>query len=161
MSSHDPFMEMPMFPLKSSVKYSDDLYVDSFKDIHNMHIKFGVHEWLQAHKHDKDIMTKYLQFRMSMIQEEVDETNAAIVTGNPEEVVDGLIDMCVFAIGTLDAFGIDGHEAWRAVHNANMAKEPGVKEGRPNPFGLPDLLKPVGWVAPSHEDNHGDIPNAL
>ena len=45
-----------------------------------------------------------------------------------------------FAIGTLDAFGVDGQmKLGDAVHNANMAKEPGVKEGRPNPFGLPDL----------------------
>ncbi len=36
-----------------------------------------------------------------------------------------------------------------------MAKERGIKPGRPNPLGLPDLMKPEGWVAPSHEGNHG------
>ena len=69
--------------------------------------------------------------------------------------------VCVFAIGTLDVFGVDAHKAWNAVYEANMSKSPGVKEGRPNPFGLPDLIKPDGWTAPSHEDNHGDFPNAL
>ena len=48
-----------------------------------------------------------------------------------------------------------------AVHDANMVKSPGVKAERPNPFGLPDLIKPEGWVGPSHEDNHGDIPNII
>jgi hypothetical protein len=30
-----------------------------------------------------------------------------------------------------------------------------VRESRPNPLGLPDLIKPEGWEAPSHEGNHG------
>ena len=81
--------------------------------------------------------------------------------GNAEEVVDGLIDMCVFAIGTLNVFGMDSQKAWDAVHNANMAKVPGVKESRPNPFGMPDLIKPEGWEGPSHEGNHGDLPNII
>jgi hypothetical protein len=42
-----------------------------------------------------------------------------------------------------------------------MAKEPGVKPGRPNRFGLPDLLKPAGWTPPSHEGNHGNLEKAL
>ena len=61
----------------------------------------------------------------------------------------------------MDAFGVDAHKAWDAVHKANMAKEPGVKESRPNPLGLPDLVKPEGWEGPSHEDNHGSLSNAL
>jgi hypothetical protein len=51
--------------------------------------------------------------------------------------------------------------AWNKVYEANAAKDVGVKEGRPNPFGLPDLIKPEGWVAPSHEGNHGDLEKAL
>ena len=72
---------------------------------------------------------------------------------------DGLIDLCVVAIGTLDLFGIDAHKAWQEVHSANMSKEVGVKESRPNPLGLPDLIKPEGWTAPSHEYNHGLLNN--
>ena len=37
-----------------------------------------------------------------------------------EEVVDGLIDLCVVAIGTLDALGVDPYRAWDEVHKANM-----------------------------------------
>ena len=89
------------------------------------------------------------------------ETLDAIEAKDPEEIVDGLIDMCVFAIGTLDVFGITPEKAWDSVYNANMNKNVGVKEGRPNPFGLPDLIKPEGWTAPSHSDNHGDLDKAL
>jgi predicted HAD superfamily Cof-like phosphohydrolase len=59
------------------------------------------------------------------------------------------------AIGTLDAFGINANKAWDAVLEANMNKEVGVKETRPNPLGLPDLIKPEGWKAPDHTGNHG------
>ena len=106
-------------------------------------------------------MRKYLTFRMLMVNEEVQETMQAINNSDAEEVVDGLIDMCVFAIGTLDVMGVNANEAWDKVYNANMAKSPGVKPGRPNRFGLPDLLKPSGWEAPSHDGNHGDLEKAL
>ena len=134
---------------------------DWANDIYMMHNKFGVKEWFEVNKDNKDLMDKYLRFRLSMCKEELDETLAAVATKDPEEIVDGLIDLCVFAIGTLDVFGVDAHKAWDAVYEANMSKSPGVKEGRPNPFGLPDLIKPDGWTAPTHEDNHGDFPNAL
>ena len=76
-------------------------------------------------------------------------------TDNPEEIVDALIDLCVVAIGTMDAFNIDAHRAWKEVFRANMEKEVGVKASRPNPLGLPDLVKPEGWVGPSHKGNYG------
>lgn len=134
---------------------------DWANDIAMMHHKFGVREWFEANKDNKDLMRKYLHFRLKMCNEEMQESYDAFLDGNPEEIVDGLIDLCVFAIGTLDVFGVDPNAAWDRVYEANMAKEPGIKPGRPNPFGLPDLLKPSGWTAPSHEGNHGDLPNAL
>jgi|TARA_R110000744_G_scaffold23838_1_gene60283 predicted HAD superfamily Cof-like phosphohydrolase len=134
---------------------------DFANDIYMMHNKFGVREWFENNKGDKELMKNYLNFRMSMVKEEYDETMEAIEAKDPEEIVDGLIDMCVFAIGTLDVFGIDANEAWDRVYNANSAKDVGVKEGRPNPFGLPDLIKPEGWTAPNHNGNHGDLDVAL
>jgi hypothetical protein len=130
-------------------------------DIYHMHNKFGVREWFELNKDNKDLMASYLRFRLDMCREELDETCDAAMAGDPEEIVDGLIDLCVFAIGTLDVFGVDAKKAWNAVYAANTAKQPGVKPGRPNPFGLPDLLKPEGWTAPTHEGNHGDLSNAL
>ena len=134
---------------------------DMANDMNMMHDKFGVHDWFQKNRGDKDLMSKYLMFRMLMIGEEYQETLSAINNSDAEEVVDGLIDMCVFALGTLDVFGVDANKAWNAIYEANMAKEPGVKPGRPNRFGLPDLLKPAGWTPPSHEGNHGDLPNIV
>ena len=134
---------------------------DWANDIYMMHNKYGVREWFEQNKDDKELMRKYLMFRMLMINEELHETLQAVNTGNSEEIVDGLIDLWVFAIGTLDVFGVDANKAWNEIYRANMDKKAGVKPGRPNPFGLPDLLKPGGWQGPNHEDNHGDLSYAL
>ena len=134
---------------------------DWANDIYMMHNKYGVREWFEQNKDDKELRRKYLMFRMLMINEEMHETLQALNTGNAEEIVDGLIDLCVFAIGTLDVFGVDANKAWDEIYRANMDKKAGVKPGRPNPFGLPDLLKPGGWQGPNHEDNHGELNKAL
>lgn len=124
------------------------------KDIHEMQTKFGTRDWVDKNK-DNDKLKAFLDFRLDFIKEEYEETLKAVAENDAEEIVDGLIDICVVAIGTLDAYGIDAHKAWDAVHKANMAKEVGIKAERPNPLGVPDLIKPEGWVNPSHEGNHG------
>ena len=128
-------------------------------DINMMHQKYGVHAWTKtASPYD---LKKFIEFRLDFIKEEYDETREAIINEDAEEIVDGLIDLCVVAIGTLDALGINSIDAWDAVLEANMAKEVGIKEERPNPLGLPDLIKPAGWINPSHEGNHGIIANSF
>jgi predicted HAD superfamily Cof-like phosphohydrolase len=127
------------------------------QDISDMHRKYGVHGWVSKKlvTKDKESLRKFLEFRINFLVEELQETQKAFSEGDSEEVVDGLIDLCVVAIGTLDAFGIDADKAWNKVHCANMNKLIGIKESRPNPLGLPDLIKPDGWKAPDHKDNHG------
>lgn len=120
------------------------------QDIADMHRKFGVNEAVR--KMDADKLKAFLEFRIRFLQEELDEMKN---TDDPEEVTDALIDLCVVAIGTMDALDINAHVAWDEVHRANMAKEVGIKASRPNPLGLPDLIKPEGWVAPSHQGNIG------
>ena len=135
-----------------------------FKDMQEMHKKYGVNKWMQAEKQsDVDIrrFNKFMEFRIGMMQEELDETKNAYKENNAEEMVDGIIDLCVFAIGTLEVFGVDANKAWDEVYKANMSKEVGIKQGRPNPLGLPDLIKPKGWKGPSHEDNHGNITDSF
>jgi len=135
-----------------------------FKDMQDMHKKYGVNKWYQAEQ-QSDVewrrFNKFMQFRLGMMQEELDETRNAFINKDPEEIVDGIIDLCVFAIGTLEVFGVDANKAWDEVYKANMNKEVGIKEGRPNPLGLPDLVKPKGWKGPSHEDNHGNISDSF
>ena len=37
------------------------------KDIRDMHQKFGVNKWFNKNKSDKELMKKYLMFRMLML----------------------------------------------------------------------------------------------
>jgi predicted HAD superfamily Cof-like phosphohydrolase len=122
-------------------------------DIADMHTKFGVNKVVNTLSAEQ--LKTYLKFRLDMVQEEVNEAKVAYETGDADGIVDALIDNIVFAIGTLDAFGIDAYTAWNEVHSKNMVKTPGVKASRPNPYGFPDLIKPEGWTAPSHVDNVG------
>ena len=135
-----------------------------FKDMQDMHKKYGVNKWYQAEQ-QSDVewrrFNKFMQFRLGMMQEELDETKNAFDKKDAEEMVDGIIDLCVFAIGTLEVFGVDANKAWDEVYKANMSKEVGIKEGRPNPLGLPDLVKPEGWTGPNHEGNHGNITDSF
>jgi hypothetical protein len=120
------------------------------KDMQDMHAKFGVNTVVRGL--DKAKLTAFIQFRIKFLQEELDEM---IVSDNGDDTVDALIDLCVVAIGTLDALDVNAYTAWDRVLEANMAKEVGIKASRPNPLGLPDLIKPEGWTAPSHADNVG------
>jgi hypothetical protein len=122
-------------------------------DIKEMHDKFGVNPVVR--NMDRDKLYAFLEFRVRFLQEELEEIQKSKTA---DDVVDGLIDLCVVAIGTLNAFDIDSYEAWNRVHSANMAKEIGIKASRPNPLGLPDLIKPEGWKPPTHEDNTGLLP---
>jgi hypothetical protein len=131
-------------------------------DISDMHTKFGVNEVLRDL--DAEKLEAFLKFRIDFLQEELDEMRQALVDYQSgkmkgekaaDDTVDALIDLCVVAIGTLDAFDVNSDIAWNRVHEKNMQKEVGIKASRPNPLGLPDLIKPEGWTAPTHADNVG------
>lgn len=132
------------------------------KDIAVMHKKFGVNDWaLACFVNDPNKLREFLKFRILFLDEELHETKTAFEKNDPQEIVDGLIDLCVVAIGTLDAMGVDVERAWDEVLTANMTKEIGIKDSRPNPLGVPDLVKPEGWEAPDHANNVGYLEAAL
>ena len=131
-------------------------------DMAAMHQKFGVNPVLR--EFDKDKLEAFLKFRIDFLQEELDEMRKAVVDHQAgkidaakagDDIVDALIDLCVVAIGTLDAYDVNAYTAWDRVFDKNMEKEVGIKPSRPNPLGLPDLIKPEGWTAPTHSDNVG------
>lgn len=150
---------------------SDGGWGDWVFDNSEMHTKFGVDDAVD--KLDPQKLLMFLKFRLDFLTEELNEAKAAYQTiesinsaedaearGDQaaEDIVDAMVDLCVVAIGTLNAFGVDAYKAWDRVHVANMTKKVGVKASRPNPLGLPDLIKPEGWQAPSHADNLGILP---
>ena len=126
------------------------------EDIHLMQGKYLTRQWVE---NNPEKLRKFLEFRVAFLRKGLMETEAAVTNNDAEEIVDGLIDLCVVAIGTLDAFGVDPYKAWDEALKANMNKEVGRKPSRPNPLGVPDLIKPADWYQPSHEGNHGKLSN--
>lgn len=133
-------------------------------DMEAMHQKFGVNEVVRGF--DKEKSRSFLEFRIRFLQEELDEMSKALAdfdagiinaTKAGDDIVDAAIDLCVVAIGTLDAYDVNAYTAWNRVWQKNMEKEIGIKASRPNPLGLPDLVKPEGWTPPVHGDNIGLI----
>lgn len=89
----------------------------------------------------------FLQERGSMIYEELCEMTKAGVQNNPEGVLDGLVDLVYFAIGTATLLDYDFNEAFRRVHAANMQKVRAYTER-----SAVDLVKPHGWKSPDLHD---------
>jgi hypothetical protein len=125
-------------------------------DINSMHARFGMVAGVDDMT--QEVLAEFFEFRKRFLREELAELEDA---EEPEDVVDALIDLCVVAIGTLDAFGVDGERAWAEVLMANLKKVAGPNPSRPNEFGLPDLQKPDGWVAPNHSGNVGILPRVM
>ncbi len=90
---------------------------------------------------------KEFDWLIGALKEEVGELEEAT---NLTEQVDALIDLMYFASGGLTRMGIDhttSRKIFEVVHNANMQKARGKKEGRAIQIDL-DASKPEGWKAP-------------
>ena len=121
-------------------------------DIRAFTVKFGF---------DKDKFdAEKLKFRNQLLTEEFLEIQQALGAKDAEEIVDGLVDLVVIAVGTLVLAGVDVDKAWNEVMRANMSKVRGVKKGRENSGGF-DVTKPEGWKAPNHSSNHGNLDEIL
>ncbi len=128
------------------------MQVDMVRDMQDLYKKYGFF--------NEEFDLKKLVFRMELLQEEFEETTQAVIDGDAEEIVDGLIDLIVIAIGTLELAGVNTEKAWLEVMRANFDKQRGIKPGRESSGGF-DVVKPVGWRGPNHENNHGKLDNVL
>lgn len=87
-------------------------------------------------------------FLISAIEEEYVELKSAMKKGHVVDQVDALLDMIYFCVGGMVRMGMTStqiRECVEAVHEANMQKAAGKKEGRE---GGADAIKPEGWIAP-------------
>jgi predicted HAD superfamily Cof-like phosphohydrolase len=84
------------------------------------------------------------QFRVAALKEELEEYERA---SDLVDEYDALLDMIVFAVGTLDRQGLPLLEGFKHVMDANMAKELGQNGNKRGGFKR-DLVKPAGWQSP-------------
>ena len=93
------------------------------------------------------------EFELSMkqLKEEIGEIEEAFDKGDYIGVLDGLIDLEYFLLGVFYKNGINESthsELFDAVHQANLLKKVGVKEGREGFGDAADAIKPDSWVDP-------------
>jgi predicted HAD superfamily Cof-like phosphohydrolase len=113
------------------------------------HIKFGVPMSPVPAFLDKDAH----EFRCKFMQEELDEFKDAVAEGNIDKALDALLDLVYVAKGTALKMGLPWDTAWPRVQYANMQKELAKPDGSNSKRGSPmDVIKPEGWVAPTHWD---------
>ena len=95
---------------------------------------------------------RVLRSRRRFIEEEAQEALAALCEAEDQatlgdvsteirrHLVQELIDLTYVIMGTFAELGLDPMPAWRAVHEANMLKEPSPSGGK--------AIKPAGWQPP-------------
>lgn len=147
--------------------------VNYFADVGAFHDKFelGYDGKPRALPHD------LLDYRFKFLNEEAEEwhqhgtvldlhvtgrnieKDPAYVNYHLEEQLDGLVDLMYVLVGTACLQGFTQEmfeEAWRRVHAANMAKvrKMRAEDGHTDSGRAPtyDVVKPAGWIAPSHID---------
>ena len=118
-----------------------------FIALKTMHDKFGIERLEKPDFLDEE----HMDFRLKFLREELQETEDAYYSKDLEETIDGLIDLIVVAVGTLDLMGVDGQLHFNEVHYCNMTKEV-VKNADESKRGFHiDLKKPEGWIPPNHK----------
>ena len=105
-----------------------------------MHEKFG----LENTKGVLHLTKEEKEFRSPAMLEELNEYIAADTL---VDQYDALLDLIVFAVGTLERHGFPLLAGFEKVMEANMAKELGQNGEKRGGFKR-DLVKPEGWTAP-------------
>jgi predicted HAD superfamily Cof-like phosphohydrolase len=119
--------------------------MSQWTDIVDFHEKFGLQYEGPARSLPQDLSS----FRLNFMIEETDEY---ILAEKRADQLDALVDLVYVAMGTAYLHGFDFEEAWRRVHEANMAKVRGPSQRS----GEYDVIKPEGWKPPYLGDLVGE-----
>lgn len=105
-----------------------------------MHTKFG----LANTTGPSQLSEEEKRFRIAALREEIAEYEES---ADLVKQYDALLDLIVFAVGTLERHGFPLLAGFEAVMEANMAKQVGQNGDKRGGFKR-DLVKPAGWVGP-------------
>lgn len=116
------------------------------------------HDILGITPRDLGVQSKN-EFDLSVkqLREEIDELEEAYEKGDFIQILDAIHDLQYFSYGVLYKCGVtpEIHEQiFSAIHNCNMAKVKGVKEGREGHGNAADAVKPESWTAPETHIQH-------
>ena len=114
---------------------------NSFKLVQKMHEKFQLSNTKPARLEGEE-----RDFRIACLQEELDEFKSS---KSLVDDYDAMLDLIVFAMGTIERMGLPFARGFQVVMACNMQKElgPNAKRG-----GFKnDLVKPAGFIGPEKD----------
>jgi predicted HAD superfamily Cof-like phosphohydrolase len=124
--------------------------VNQLGDIHDFHTKFGL-----AYAGDPRLLPRDLHiFRVSFMEEELQEFDSAYMDDDLTKALDALVDLDYVLKGTVHLMGLSAvyPRGWARVHRANMQKIRAEKPGDSKRGSTFDVIKPEGWIAPDLSD---------
>lgn len=119
-----------------------------FQAIQEFHEKFE----LPAAESPKPLNAELFEFRKGFMHEELEEYCIAFLDEDLEGQLDALVDLVYVALGTAYMQGFDFNEAFRRVHEANMAKVRAKTADESKRGTAYDVVKPEGWTPPNLSD---------
>lgn len=93
-----------------------------FQQVLEFNKAFGVETYHTKNNTIFDNNCKLINYRLSLINEEVEELRQAIKDRDFTEIVDALADIEYVVLGAYTALGIDADKAFDIVHSSNMSK---------------------------------------
>jgi predicted HAD superfamily Cof-like phosphohydrolase len=102
----------------------------------------------------REMPASVASLRKKLLLEELTELITAIDAGDPEEILDALVDMQYVLSGTINAQGMRSvfDEGFIRVHRANMKKVLVKSRRHTKRDSVHDIVKPEGWVKPDLSD---------
>ena len=94
----------------------------NFQKILEFNKAFGVEGYDKPQFNIFDENPKLINYRLSLILEEVRELQDAIQQKDLTECVDALADIMYVTLGAFTAIGVDADVAFNLVHKSNMSK---------------------------------------
>lgn len=107
--------------------------------VHEFHRIFN----LPIPKHPVTLERSRVLLRAKWMREEIDEFVNSV---EMVDQVDAMADLIYYALGVFVEMGLEGGEAFRLVHRANMEKS--GKDGKPIYNEEGKVVKPEGWISP-------------
>lgn len=95
------------------------------------------------------------EFTKKAFLEEIQELTEGYEQQDVVKMVDSVLDLCYFAVGSLRRMGLSEEQAkacFLAIHHANMTKKKGANASRGN--FADDAVKPTDFVAPDEAIAH-------
>lgn len=129
----------------------------NFQKVVEFNKAFGVktNTTIQHDIFDKD--PKLVQYRLDLIEEEVDEFRQAIKEKNMTEILDSISDILYVVYGAATAFGFDADQTFQIVQDSNMSKLCKTEEDAVETVRLYQIEIPQRYDSPAYRRSDDGI----